>query len=106
MSTSILAMWMPGPFEWAMIVGVALVVFGRRLPDVARSVGKSIVEFKRGMRDVKDDMETQSRIESSRPSELPDDGAKTEDSATPSSESSPKSSTPSSESSPKSSTPS
>ena len=72
MSTSILAFYMPGPFEWAAIAVVALLVFGRRLPDVARSVGKSIVEFKRGMRDVKDDIETQSRIDSSRPSGVPE----------------------------------
>ncbi len=103
MSTSILAMWMPGGLEWVVIGVIALVVFGRRLPDVARSVGKSIVEFKRGLRDVKEDIDTQSRIESSRPSELPADGAKAEDSggaqaedkAAPASESSQKSSTPS-----------
>ena len=55
--------WMPGPIEWAIIGVVALLIFGRRLPEVARSVGKSIVEFKRGIRDVKDDVETRSRIE-------------------------------------------
>lgn len=39
------------------ILIVALLVFGRRLPDVARSMGKSIVEFKKGLRDIKDDVE-------------------------------------------------
>ena len=67
MNPVFLAMWMPGPFEWAMIGAVALLIFGRRLPDVARSVGKSIVEFKRGLREVKDDIDTQSRIESAPP---------------------------------------
>ena len=76
MSTSILAMWMPGGLEMVVIGVVALLIFGRRLPDVARSVGKSIVEFKRGLRDVKDDIDTQSRIDSSRPSELPGSDAK------------------------------
>lgn len=71
MHASVLAMWMPGPFEWAVIGGVALLVFGRRLPDVARSVGKSIVEFKRGLRDVKGEMDTQARMGSSTPSTLP-----------------------------------
>ncbi len=55
--------WMPGPLEWSAIAVVALLVFGRRLPDVARSVGKSIVEFKRGLRDVKDEIDVQSRLE-------------------------------------------
>ncbi len=63
MNLQTLAMWMPGPFEWAAIGVVALLIFGRRLPDVARSVGKSIVEFKRGLKDVKDDIDTQARLE-------------------------------------------
>ena len=95
MSTSILAMWMPGGLEWVVIGVVALLIFGRRLPDVARSVGKSIVEFKRGLRDVKDDIDTQSRMESSQAAELPSGGAKANDNAAPTSESSQKSSTPS-----------
>ncbi len=70
MHASALAMWMPGPIEWAVICVVALLVFGRRLPDVARSVGKSIVEFKRGLRDVKDEVDIQSRIDSSPPTKL------------------------------------
>ena len=60
---SCLAIWTPGPFELVVIAIVALLIFGRRLPDVARSVGKSIVEFKRGMKDVKDDLDQQSRLE-------------------------------------------
>ena len=73
MQVPALAMWMPGPLEWAVIGVVALLIFGRRLPDVARSVGKSIVEFKRGLRDVKDEVDTQSRIDSPpQPSKLSD----------------------------------
>ena len=34
---------------------VALLIFGRRLPEVGRSFGRSIVEFKRGLKDVEDD---------------------------------------------------
>ena len=58
MCESVVAMWMPGPLEWVFILVVALLIFGRRLPDVARSMGKSIVEFKKGLRDVKEDMDT------------------------------------------------
>ena len=53
-----LGMWTPGLTEMIVIGAVALLIFGRRLPDVARSVGKSIVEFKKGLRDVKDDVDT------------------------------------------------
>lgn len=49
---------MPGPFECIIIAIVALLLFGRRLPEIARSVGKSIVELKRGLRDVSDDIGT------------------------------------------------
>ncbi len=55
-STNIIA-WVPGGLEVLIIAGVALLIFGRRLPDVARSMGKSIVEFKKGLKDVKDDMD-------------------------------------------------
>ncbi len=56
-STDIIA-WVPGGLEVLIIAGVALLIFGRRLPDVARSMGKSIVEFKKGLKDVKDDIDT------------------------------------------------
>lgn len=62
MNSELLAIGMPGTFELILIAGAALLIFGRRLPDVARSVGRSIVEFKRGIRDVKDDMDTQATI--------------------------------------------
>lgn len=65
-----LAIGWPGPFELSIIAGVALLIFGRRLPDVARSVGKSIVEFKRGLRDVKNDMDTSAQLESTSPPTL------------------------------------
>jgi sec-independent protein translocase protein TatA len=35
---------------------VAVLLFGSRLPSVARSLGKSLNEFKRGMRDVEDEV--------------------------------------------------
>ena len=54
---------LPGGTEWVVILIVGLLLFGRRLPDIARSVGKSIVEFKRGIKDVRDDIDTQSRLE-------------------------------------------
>ena len=48
--------WAPGPFEMALIAGVALLLFGKRLPEIARSMGKGVVEFKRGLKDVDDEV--------------------------------------------------
>lgn len=48
---------MSGPWE-LMIVGlIALLLFGKRLPEVARSLGKGIVEFKKGVRGIEDEVD-------------------------------------------------
>ena len=52
----LMAFWMPGPWELAIIAIIALILFGRRLPEVGRSLGKGIVEFKKGLRDVQDEV--------------------------------------------------
>ena len=43
-------MSLPGPFEMLVILLVALLVFGAsKLPEIGRSLGRSISEFKKGM---------------------------------------------------------
>jgi sec-independent protein translocase protein TatA len=44
-----------GPPELLVIMVVAVLVFGKRLPEVGRSLGKGIVEFKKGLRGMNDD---------------------------------------------------
>lgn len=56
----ILAWGFAGGWEWIVILVVALLIFGKRLPDIARSVGRSLTEFKKGIseaKEVKDDLE-------------------------------------------------
>jgi sec-independent protein translocase protein TatA len=53
-----LAFQFPGGWEWLIVLIIALLIFGARLPSIMRSVGKSIVEFKKGIKDVKDDVDT------------------------------------------------
>lgn len=47
---------MPGTWEWLVILVIALLLFGKRLPEIARSLGKGITEFKKGLHDVKDEV--------------------------------------------------
>ncbi len=46
---------LPGGVEWLVILIIALLIFGSRLPSVMRSLGKSINEFKRGMDELEDE---------------------------------------------------
>ncbi len=48
---------MPGGWEWIVILVVALLIFGKRLPDVMRSLGKGIVEFKKGVQGIEEDVD-------------------------------------------------
>ncbi len=40
-----------GHWELVAIVLIALLIFGPRLPKIARGIGKSIVGFRQGLRD-------------------------------------------------------
>jgi sec-independent protein translocase protein TatA len=54
-----------GTPELILIGVVAVLVFGNRLPDVGRSLGKGIVEFKKGLRGVEDEIDEASKKDSS-----------------------------------------
>ena len=45
----ILAFGMPAGFEWFIILVIALLIFGPKLPSVMRGLGGSLKEFKKGM---------------------------------------------------------
>ncbi len=53
----LLAMWFsPGPMEMVIILAIALLLFGQRLPEVAKSLGKGLNEFQKGLRAVEDEI--------------------------------------------------
>jgi sec-independent protein translocase protein TatA len=47
---------MHGP-ELIIVAGIALLIFGNRLPGVMRSLGKSVTEFKKGVSGIEDEIE-------------------------------------------------
>ena len=46
----------PGPFELLIVAFIILLLFGKRLPSVMGSLGKSIVEFKKGVSGIEDEV--------------------------------------------------
>ena len=58
--TTLAMFGMPGGMEMVIILVIGLLLFGRRLPEVGRSLGKSIVEFKKGVKGIEDEIESAS----------------------------------------------
>ena len=46
-----------GPTELIVIAVLGVLLFGRRLPEVGRYLGKGIVEFKKGMKGLEDNID-------------------------------------------------
>jgi sec-independent protein translocase protein TatA len=52
---------MPGPFEMMIVLAILLLLFGNRLPSVMRSLGRGVVEFKKGVHGIEEELEDASR---------------------------------------------
>ncbi len=64
--STMLAFVMPGGLEWVVLLGLGLLIFGRRLPEVGKSLGRSIVEFKKGVKGIESEVEEASNEPSPR----------------------------------------
>lgn len=53
---SILAMGLPIGGDWVIIAIVCLILFRKRLPEISRSLGRGVAEFKKGLREIDDNM--------------------------------------------------
>ena len=47
----------PTGWQWIIILLIILLLFGHRLPGLARALGSGITEFKKGLKDGSDDKE-------------------------------------------------
>ena len=56
-------MGLPGGAEILIIGFVILLLFGNRLPSVMRSLGSGIVEFKKGVKGIEEDIEDAGKLE-------------------------------------------
>jgi sec-independent protein translocase protein TatA len=50
------AIFMPGPFEITIIGIIAVLLFGNRLPGLARSFGAAIPSFRKGLCDITEEV--------------------------------------------------
>ena len=56
----------PGPFEIILVLCIILLLFGaKKLPELARALGKSLEEFKRGKHEATGDSESENGEEQS-----------------------------------------
>ena len=48
----------PGAPEMIIILVIAVLLFGKRLPEVGRSLGKGIIEFRKGIHGIEEEIES------------------------------------------------
>ena len=57
-----------GSMELVILFVIALLLFGKRLPEVARGLGKGMMEFKKGLAGIEDEIHTATNV---RPTSTP-----------------------------------
>ena len=65
-----------------LIVGlVVLLLFGNRLPSVMRSLGRGVVEFKKGVSGIEDELDEATRVSSKKSAEVIEEAPKAKEPA-------------------------
>jgi sec-independent protein translocase protein TatA len=60
-----------GTWEMIVLLLLGLLIFGKRLPEVGRGLGKSIVEFRKGLQGVENEIDEAVKRQTREPSQLP-----------------------------------
>ncbi len=61
---TILAFGFPGGWEWIIVALVVIIFFGaKKIPEIARGLGKGIREFKDATKEIKNEIEDGSKSE-------------------------------------------
>ena len=71
MSAFVAFFGMPGGPELLIVLFIALMLFGKRLPEVAGNMGKGLTEFKKGIRGVEEDVHATTSYDSEPTAERP-----------------------------------
>ena len=66
----------PGWAEIGILLVIGLLIFGKRLPEVGRNLGRSIIEFKKGIKGIDDEINDEANRKPSDQIEGSDDPAK------------------------------
>jgi sec-independent protein translocase protein TatA len=56
--TPLYALFTPSPQDIIILLILGVLLFGRKLPEVGKYLGKGIVEFKKGLRGIEDEVDT------------------------------------------------
>jgi sec-independent protein translocase protein TatA len=54
-----------GPQELLIVMVIAVLLFGKRLPEVGRSLGKGLMEFRKGLNEIKSEVDAATSVSSS-----------------------------------------